>query len=175
MSESRVAIVVHPKIKLSVLGVVTFLITIVPLFAVLYWYTAALDIWRLLLALQILILAASLGVLFRQRRVFTEVANGQLRGNGIFSRTCTVDLEDIERVVTVEVYRNHPNETTTQFLAVGEHNRTLFRMRGQFWNEQDLDAVATAMNKPVHAAKDALTEKEFFEEYPGSAYWFERG
>jgi hypothetical protein len=174
LTESRVAVVVHPKLKLSALGVLTFVITIVPLFAVLYWYTAALDIWRLLLALQILLLVASLGALFRQRRVFTEVTGGQLRGNGIFSRTSTVDLDDIERVVMVEVYRNHPNETTTQFLAVGEHNRALFRMRGQFWNDADLSAIAAAIGKPLHVEKDALTEKEFFEEYPGSVYWFER-
>jgi hypothetical protein len=175
LSESHVAVLVRPKARLTVLGVLTFVITVVPLFAVLYWYTAAFDVWRLLLALQIALLVASLAALFRQQRVFTEVSDGFLRGNGIFSRTTTVPLDEIDRVVMVPVYRNYPNETTIQFLAVGEHNESLFRMRGQFWYDEDFRAVAAAIGKPVRLEQTPLTEREFFELYPGSAYWFERG
>lgn len=174
MTEARIKVLVHPKAKLNVLGVLTFLITIVPLFAVLYWYTAALDVWRLLLAIQLLIFVGCAGAFFRQRRVFTAVSDDDLSGNGIFSVTSTVPLDEIDRIVLVEVYRNHPNETTTQFLAVGEHQQCRFRMRGQFWNEADLLAVAAATGKPVHREKSALTEEEFFADYPGSAYWFEK-
>lgn len=174
MTESRIKVLVHPKAKLNVLGVLTFVITIVPLFAVLYWYTAALDIWRVLLVIQLLIFIGCAAAFFRQRRVFTAVSDTVLSGNGIFSATSTVPLDDIERIVLVEVYRNHPNETTTQFLAVGELNRCLFRMRGQFWNDADLLAVAAATGKPVQREKTAITEDEFFTDYPGSAYWFEK-
>lgn len=174
MTEPRADFVVHPKAKLNRLGVLTFVVTIVPLFAVLYWYTAALDVWRVLLAIQLVIAIGCTGAFFRQRRVFTAVSHTHLSGNGIFSATSTVPLDEIERIVMVDVYRNHPNETTTQFLAVGERNRALFRMRGQFWNESDLAAAAAATGKPVHREKSAITEEEFFTDYPGSAYWFEK-
>jgi hypothetical protein len=174
LSESHVAVLVRPKARLTVLGVLTFVLTVLPLFAVLYWYTAAFDIWRQLLALQLALFVASMAALLRQRRVFTEVADGVLRGNGIFSRTAAVPLEEINLVVMVPVYRNHPNETTIQFLAVGDHNETLFRMRGQFWYDEDFRAVSAAIGKPVRIEQTALTEREFFEQYPGSAYWFER-
>jgi hypothetical protein len=174
MTEPRADLVVHPKAKLSGLGVLTFVITIVPLFAVLYWYTAALDIWRVLLAIQLVLSVGGVGAFFRQRRVFTAVSDTHLWGNGIFSATSTVPLDGVERIVMVDVYRNHPNETTTQFLAVGEQNRALFRMRGQFWNESDLLAAAAATRKPLHREKSAISEEEFFSDYPGSAYWFEK-
>jgi hypothetical protein len=165
---------VRPKPALSRLGVLTFVITIVPLFAVLYWYTSALNIWRELLALQLLLLAGSLGAYWRQTRVFSAVTATTLEGNGIFSPTAIHALDSISRVVLVPVYRSHPSEASTQLIALDDRDHCVFRMRGQFWHASDMTAFATAIGRPVKKEPTAISEEEFFADYPGSAYWFER-
>jgi hypothetical protein len=165
---------VRPKSVLSRLGVLTFLITIIPLFSVLYWYTAPLNIWPGLLALQLVILAGSLGAYWRQTRVFSAVTSETLEGNGIFSPTAIIPLDDISRVLLVPVYRSHPSEASTQLIALNHHDQVVFRMRGQFWHAADMTGFANAIGRPVKIVPTAISEEDFFADYPGSAYWFER-
>jgi hypothetical protein len=165
---------VRPKSTLSGLGVLTFLITIVPLFGVLYWYTAPLNIWGELLALELLILVASLGAYWRQTRVFSAVSSTTLEGNGIFSPTAIHSLDNISRVVLVPVYRSHPSEASIQLIALDHRDHCVFRMRGQFWHPSDMTAFAHAIGRPVKVEQTAISEEDFFADYPGSAYWFER-
>jgi hypothetical protein len=165
---------VHPKSVLSSLGVLTFLITIIPLFGVLYWYTAPFNIWPELLALQLLILVGCVGAYWRQTRVFSSVSPTTLEGNGIFSPTSIVPLDSVSRVVLVPVYRSHPSEASTQLIVLNDHDHVVFRMRGQFWHASDMTGFASAIGRPVKVEQTAISEEEFFAEYQGSAYWFER-
>jgi hypothetical protein len=165
---------VRPKSVLSSLGVLTFLITIIPLFGVLYWYTAPLNIWPELLVLQLLILAGSLGAWWRQTRVFSSVSSATLQGNGIFSPTAIIPLDSVSRVVLIPVYRSHPSEASTQLIVLNERDHVVFRMRGQFWHESDMTGFARAIGRPIKVEQTAISEEDFFSTYLGSAYWFER-
>jgi len=165
---------VRPKSVLSSLGVLTFLITIIPLFGVLYWYTAPFGIWPELLVLQLLILVGCLGAWRRQTQVFSSVSAATLEGNGIFSPTAIIPLDSISGVVLVPVYRSHPSEASTQLIVLNRQDQVLFRMRGQFWHAADMTAFANAIGRPVKVEQTAISEEEFFAEYAGSAYWFER-
>ncbi|PRY65933.1 hypothetical protein B0I08_10983 [Glaciihabitans tibetensis] len=166
---------VRPKSVLSRLGVLTFLITIVPLFGVLYWYTAPYDVWTELLAVQGAILVGCLAAYWRQTRVFSSVSAATLKGNGIFSPTAIIARDTVSRVVLVPVYRSHPSEANTQLIALTHDDGCVFRMRGQFWHASDLTGFAAAIGRPVTVETTAISEKEFFHDYPGSAYWFEKG
>jgi hypothetical protein len=174
MNTSQYAVLVRPKPEMTRIAVVTFFITTVPVFAVLYWYTAPMGVWPEILAAHLLIAGACLVTAWRQRRVFSAVSDEVLEGNGIFSKMESVPLSTVVRVVLVPVFRSHPNEATTQLVVLGDGDRCLFRMRGQFWNDADITRLVEGINRPTTREHEALSEIEFFDTYPGSAYWFER-
>jgi hypothetical protein len=174
MNTSDYAVLVRPKPEMTRIAVVTFFITSIPVFAVLYWYTAPLGIWPQILAIHLVIAIASLIAGWRQRQVFSAVSASVLEGNGIFSPMMSVPLEEVVRVVLVPVFRSHPNEATTQLVVLGADDRCLFRMRGQFWNAADVATLVAGINRPTTTEREPLTESEFFTTFPGSAYWFER-
>jgi F0F1-type ATP synthase membrane subunit c/vacuolar-type H+-ATPase subunit K len=171
---SQYTVLVRPKPEMTRIGVVTFFITTVPVFAVLYWYTAPLGIWPEILAIHLVIAFACLVTGWRQRRVFSAVSDQVLEGNGIFSKMESVPLSSVVRVALVPVFRSHPNEATTQLVVLGDNDQCLFRMRGQFWNDADVTRLVEGINRPTTREREALSEDEFFDMYPGSVYWFER-
>ena len=174
MNTSQYAVIVRPKAEMTRIAVVTFFITTVPVFAVLYWYTAPMGIWPQILGIHLLIAAACLVTAWRQRRVFSAVSDEVLEGNGIFSKMESVPLSTVVRVALVPVFRSHPNEATTQLVVLGANDQCLFRMRGQFWNDADVTTLVQGIKRPVTREREPLSESEFFDTYPGSAYWFER-
>jgi hypothetical protein len=174
MNTSQYAVIVRPKPEMTRIAVVTFFITTVPVFTVLYWYTAPIGVWPELLAVHLLIAAACLVTAWRQRRVFSAVSDQVLEGNGIFSKMESVPLSSVVRVALVPVFRSHPNEASTQLVVLGADDRCLFRMRGQFWHDADVATLVRGINRPTTREREPLSESEFFDMYPGSAYWFER-
>lgn len=96
-----------------------------------------------------------------------------LRGNGIFSPLEEVELSSIARVDLVNTYVGLVSTPVCQLLVRDAEGARLFRMRGNFWNDGDLERVAAAL--PVAAARvtEPLDLRDFFRRYPGSAYWFE--
>jgi hypothetical protein len=116
----------------------------------------------------------ALGSWWRQSRVFTSVSSAALSGNGIFSRTATVALDDIARVALVPVYRSQPSDTAIQLVAVDQTGTCLFRLRGQFWHAADITQIAEAIGRPIDRPSVPLVEEDFFTAYPCSVYWFER-
>jgi hypothetical protein len=174
MTTSDYTVLVRPKPEMTRIAVVTFFITSIPVFAVLYWYTARLGIWPQILVIHVVIAIACLLTGLRQRRVFSAVSATNLEGNGIFSKMTSVPLHDIVRTVLVPVFRSHPNEASTQLVVLGDDDRCLFRMRGQFWHDVDVAALIEGIGRPTSTEREPLSESEFFETYPGSAYWFER-
>ncbi|NEM92150.1 hypothetical protein [Galbitalea soli] len=169
------AVVVRPKRSLLTTAVVTYVAITVPVFAVAYWYTAAVGGWEWILVLHILLALACLATLLRQTRVFAAVSGELVSGNGIFSRTQSVPRSAIARVVLARVYARDSSERTIQLVALDAGGRCLFRLRGQYWAREDLDTFAGAIGCQVVHAGAPLSQGEFFTTYPGSRYWFERG
>ena len=166
---------IRPKRELSHKAVLIALLTGVPLFAVLHWYTATCPEWQyLVLAVQLTLLLTGALTLWRQSKVFTRVAGGRLEGNGIYSAFESVALDGISRIVMVRVFRSSPDDAVTQLIAVGEDDECLYRLRGQFWHLADFRLLADGIAKPVTTRTLPLSESEFFETFPGSAYWYER-
>jgi hypothetical protein len=157
-----------------VTGVVVFVIIVVPLSLVLYWYSAQPSAWKWVVAVDIVLLVACLLTLLRQSTVFVAVMKTRLTGNGIFSRVVSVERSRIVRVVLAPVYNRNSSDTSIQFMALDSNGGCLFRMRGTFWHEPDLLAVAKALGVDVLRNDSPLSSAEFFDAYPGSRYWFER-
>lgn len=171
MTEAAVRIM--PRRSLLVSALVSIVVVLLPVSGLLYWFAVPRGQGHWVVLAQAVVVAASLGLLFRQLTVDTVVADGELRGRGIFSPMERVPLERIARVDIVHVYVGQSPETAPQLLVRDAAGTRLFRLRGVFWHAGDLEKVAAALPVPVTIAPEPIAVSEFFENYPGSAYWFE--
>jgi hypothetical protein len=148
-------------------------LSMIPIFGVLYWFGAQHDTWQIVLAVHLVILVGCALVLWRQSRVFSAVTETHVSGRGIFSPMVNVPLEQIASVTIVPIYVGQAPEPTEQLLIRDAAGHRLFRMRANYWNPGDLNAVASALPVKPTVVTDAISSKEFFHQYTGSAYWFE--
>jgi len=171
VTEATVRIV--PRRSLLLSGLVSIVVVLVPISGVVYWFAIPRGQGSWVALAQAVVIAAALGVLFRQLTVDAVVAEGELRGRGIFSPMLRVPLERIARVDLVHVYIGQSTETVPQLLVRDADGRRLFRLRGTFWHPGDLEKIAAALPVPLTVAPEPMTIDEFFDGYTGSAYWFE--
>jgi hypothetical protein len=164
---------VRPRPGLLAIAVATMLLVTSPLFGVLYWFASANGEWVDVLAAHLVILLLCLLVGARQLLVFTEVDDGRLRGNGIFSPVEEVELGRIARVDLVDTYVGLTPTPVRQLLVRDRDGARLFRMRGNYWRPGDLEKVAASLPVAAVSVTEPIDLREFFGRYPGSAYWFE--
>lgn len=162
-----------PRRSLVVTAVISIIVVLAPVSVVLYWFAIPRGQAAWVAVAQAAVIAVSLILLARQLSIDAVVADGELRGRGIFSPMVRVPLERIATVDLVPVYAGQSPETVPQLLVRDADGRRLFRLRGEFWHAGDLERIASALPVPLRRAPDALPLAEFFEAYPGSAYWFE--
>lgn len=162
-----------PRRSLLVSALVSIVVVLVPVSGVLYWFAAPRGQGAWVAIAQCVVVGFALVLLFRQLTVDTVVADGELRGRGIFSPMERVPLERIAQVDIVEVYIGQSTETVPQLLVRDAAGRRLFRLRGTFWKPGDLERIAAALPVETTVAPEPMTITEFFEAYPTSAYWFE--
>lgn len=171
MTDETVRVV--PRRSLLVSAFASILVVLVPLSLVLYWFAVPRGQGGWVVLADALVVVAAVGMLLRQLSLHTTVADGELRGNGIFSGLVRVPLERIARVDLVPVYLGQSPEPVLQLLVRDAAGRRLFRMRGTFWHTGDLERVAAALPVPMTVATEPIPVAEFFHVYPTSAYWFE--
>lgn len=169
----QTAVRIAPRRSLLVSALVSIVVVLVPVSAVLYWFAIPRGQGPWIALMQAIVVVTALALLWRQLTVDTVVADGELRGRGIFSPMVRVPFEKIAFVDIVPVYVGQSVETVPQVLVRDADGRRLFRLRGTFWHATDLAKITDAL--PVHArvAAEPMSHSEFFAAYPGSAYWFE--
>lgn len=166
-------VTVRPRRSLLRTGFFSIVLGMIPVFGVLYWFSLEHGTFFVVLIVHVLVALAATAVLIRQTMVHTAVTDSELLGNGIFSPLVRVPLERIARVDLVDTYVGQAPEAVTQLLVRDAEGRRLFRMRGNFYPDGDLERVAAALPVPASATEDPIEITEFFRTYPGSAYWFE--
>lgn len=167
------AVRIAPRRSLLVSALISIVVVLVPVSALLYWFAIPRGQGVWVAVLQAIVVAVGLTLMWRQLTVDTVVADGELRGRGIFSPMVRVPLEKIAVVDVVPVYVGQSPETVPQLLVRDADGRRLFRLRGTFWHARDLAKVADALPVPPQIAREPMSFSEFFAAYPGSAYWFE--
>ena len=170
---ARARVYVRPKSSLLGDAFVAIVLGTTPIFAVVYWFTSSHGGTQIALAVHAGVIALGLLLLWRQLRVFCAVIDDELIGNGIFTPLVRVKLASIRKVQLMPTYLGAAPEPVLQLLVTGDEGRRLFRMRGNFWHDDELRALAAALPVPVEETREAITMREFFTVYPGSAYWFE--
>jgi hypothetical protein len=153
--------------------VVSAALAFIPVFGVLYWFAIEHDSWQAVATVNLVVVLIGVALLVRQLSVHCEVTATELRGNGIFTPLVRVPLSRVHSVLLVPTYVGQAPEAITQLLVRDSRGRRLFRMRGNFWTEADLRAVADALPVRAGIVDEPIALSEFFRHYPGSAYWFE--
>ena len=164
---------VRPKYSLLSNAFAAIVLGTAPIFGVMYWFAWERGGVEFVVLGNILVLATGLALLWRQLSVYCAVTETELIGNGIFSPLLRVPLASIRGVVLVPTYLGAAPDPALQLLVLGEDDVPLFRMRGNFWHEHDLRALAGALPVPTESVREPMSVQDFFRAYPGSAYWFE--
>jgi hypothetical protein len=166
-------VTVRPRRSLLRTGFVSVVLAMIPLFGVLYWFSIEHGSWLAVFVVHVIVSLAATGVLLRQTMVHSAVTETELIGNGIFSPMVRVPLAEIAKVDLVETYVGQAPESVTQLLVRDADGKRLFRMRGSFYHDGDLQKIADALPAKTDVVTEPIGLTEFFRTYPGSAYWFE--
>ena len=164
---------VRPRRSLITTGFISIVLAMIPLFGVLYWFSIEHNSWLVVFVVHLVVTALAVLVVVRQLTVYSAVTRTELIGRGIFSPMIRVPLDKIAAVHLIETYVGQAPESVTQLLATDEEGKRLFRMRGNFYQVGDLQAIAAALPVKAQIASEPIGITEFFRNYPGSAYWFE--
>jgi hypothetical protein len=173
MTTTATTLRVRPRRSLVTTAFVSIVLAMIPVFGVLYWFAVQHGSWALVFVVHLAITIACLATLGRQLTVFTAVTATELIGRGIFSPIVRVPLNAIASVVVVPTYIGQSPDPVLQLLARDASGRRLYRMRGTFWNPEDLKAVADALPVTPDFVQEPIGIREFYRTYPGSAYWFQ--
>jgi len=164
---------VRPRRSLMTTAFVSIVLAMIPVFGVLYWFAVQHGSWALVFVVHVAVTVACLLTLARQLTVFTAVTDTQIIGRGIFSPMLRVPLSSIASVVVVPTYIGQSPDPVPQLLVRDASGARLFRLRGTFWNPDDLRAVANALPVAPAFVQEPIAIREFYRTYPGSAYWFQ--
>ncbi|WP_349899613.1 hypothetical protein [Parafrigoribacterium soli] len=164
---------VSPRHSLVRNGALSYVLLSLPLFGALYFLGAPRGTWPIALAVHLAtILLVSAGYL-AYLRTFIGVTNTEIHERSMFGSATVVPLSSVSHAVLVFTYRSSSTETTQQLLLCDENDRRLVRMRGIFWTESAMRAVAAVSGAPLEEDPHPMTSDTLFSQYPGTAYWFE--
>jgi hypothetical protein len=104
---------------------------------------------------------------------YLVITKGQLTERGFFGAPVTTPLSAIRSTILAHTFRTSSSDTLPQLIVRNDKGERILRMRGIFWTEASMRKAAAAIGTPLEEPTEALTSRQFFEAYPGSAYWFE--
>jgi len=168
---------VSPRRSLVRNGVLSYTLLSLPLFGALYFLSTSSAVLLTAIGVHVLSLVAAAAVYLRFTGVFIGVTSTAIYERSFLGRPRVMRISKIGHAVLVYTYRSSSIETMPQLLVRCVDHRRALRMRGTFWSEADMKAIATAIIATsgilLEERREPLTATTFFAEYPGSAYWFE--
>ena len=163
----------RPRLGLLLSGVLVLIIVPLPIVATLITLGVPGGSWPIALICG----AISIVVFFTGLYLFhtTEIviSSTRITERGFFSRSTSTPISAVNSLVLAHTFRTSSSETLPQLIVRNDRNERILRMRGIFWTEQTIREAAAAIGSPLEEPVDAVTSRQFFEKYPGSAYWFE--
>ncbi|GAB3132250.1 YdbT family protein [Marisediminicola antarctica] len=151
----------------------SYLLISLALFGSLYYLSIPRGTWPGLVAGQLVTILVCLTAYLRYRLTYIEVTTESIIERGFFGFTRRIPLSRVATTVLAETYRSHAPDSTPQLVVRDAAGRRLLRMRGTFWSLAAIRRVADATGVPTEHYPDPITSREFFANFPGSAYWFE--
>lgn len=155
-------------------GLIACVVSLTPIFIVLYFITIPDGPWVIVVATQAV---ATLAVTLACSGYFAVaiwVGPGVIAERGFFGRKTRFETSGIGSIMLAHTYSS-PDLTPIPQLFVCDHEgKSLVRMRGQFWPRETMDAVIEALPVPVTVDDDPVSIADLRHDFPGLLYWFER-
>ncbi|MGR2753388.1 hypothetical protein [Agromyces arachidis] len=147
----------------------------VPLLATVAWVASSLGRAALVATAGATLVFLGLAALTWHRYLRTRIQAGPdgLVECGFFGRVRRVARSDVAGVLRIHTYRGDTLETVAQLFVVDAAGRCLVRMRGTFWDDAAMDAIAPALGVPEWHRTEPVTLAELRASDDGLLYWFE--
>lgn len=172
MDEETSLVRVRARESLARAGLVSGLIAGIPLFGVLYWLSASQGSWRRVLVFHVLVVAIGAFAWIRYTGAFTAVTPTRLIKQAFFL-TRVVDRSLIASTKIGQTWRPGSSESVPQLLVLDAEGECLTRLRGAYWSLESMETVAGALGVPCSVESHPVTLREFYEQHPRAAYWYE--
>jgi len=152
---------------------VSVLLVAVPVFGVLTFLGVHNGTWRIGTIGALVTLAACIFIFIRYRHTSITVTDRSIEERGFWGGHNAFARTDATAVDLVHTYSPSVPEPAPQLLVLGADDRCLLRMRGVFWTAEAMHEVAAYLDPVMRVNDEAMTALEFYERYPGAAYWIE--
>jgi hypothetical protein len=164
---------VRPKAGIVRSGLLILLIVPLPIFGSLALLSAQNGPWPFAAFGEALcLLLCGLGFAL-YRRVFIGVTSNSIEERGMLGRHTSHPTADVATIVLARTFGTSSDDTLPQLIVRDRAGTRLLRMRGLFWTEESMLAVAKVIGEDVQVVEEPMPTAEFFTRFPGSAYWFE--
>jgi len=163
----------RPRRSLLWSGILVFIIVPLPIDATLLILGVTGGSWVIPVIGAAIVIAMFLIALYLLQTSYVTISATEIVEREYFTRPVSTPLSKVRTVVIAHTFSSSSSETLPQLLVRDAQGKRILRMRGVFWTEEAIRAAAAAIGSPVDEPADPLTSKQFFEQYSGSAYWFE--
>jgi len=155
-------------------GLLAIFVVSLVLFGVLGFLGISNGTWPLAVAGETISLVVIVVGLRLASTTYIAITADQIVERGFWGILNRHPLDTVHSVVLAHVFDGGTADDGLQLVVRDAADRRLLRMRGEFWESADVLAVVEAIGHPVVEPPDPMTLTDFFERYPGAAYWFER-
>jgi hypothetical protein len=163
----------RPKRSLLWSGILVFIIVPIPIVATLVTLGLPDGSWRISVGAEAIALVLFAIGLYLFLTTYVVISPTHFTERGFFGRAVTTPVTEVASVVIAHTFSSSSSETLPQLIVRNDRGERILRMRGIFWSEESMRVAAAAIGTPLEEPVDPLTSKQFFEQYAGSAYWFE--
>ena len=163
----------RPRRSLLWSAILVLVVVPIPIVATLVALGLPTGSWGISVVAEAVVLLLFFVGLFLFQTTYVVISATHFTERGFFSRTVTTPISEVSSIVIAQVFSTSSSETLPQLIVRDSGGRRLLRMRGIFWSEETIREAATAIGARVEEPTEPLTSKQFFEQYSGSAYWFE--
>jgi hypothetical protein len=88
--------------------------------------------------------------------------------------TRAIPVASVREVVSAGQYSSDPGVPHHELFVFADTGVRILRMRGQVWDELDIDAVSLALSAVPTRIDRVIRPREFSRLYPGSVAWYEK-
>ncbi|MES2171368.1 MAG: hypothetical protein V4479_11705 [Actinomycetota bacterium] len=167
-------LLLRPKIDLVRTAAVSTLLIAIPVFGALFFLGLHNGTWALPIAGMALTLAVCVIGFALFRATFIGVTATTIEERGFWGGRITSPRSAIASVALASVYSWGLSEPTNQLIVRDSRGSRLLRMRGGYWSIDAMRSVIASLDVTPTLPSEAMSRKEFFDSFPGAAYWFER-
>ncbi|QWT24838.1 hypothetical protein KPL76_05615 [Subtercola sp. PAMC28395] len=166
--------ILRPSAQLFIQSRTVAAASALPVFAAMLWFAIPRGTWPRVLVAIVVVAAAYLVAIYLLSSVRIVLDRDGITENGFFVHQRRISAKRIANVVIVQVYRGQSLDTAQQLFVLDATGELLLRMRGQYWSDENLGAVASAYGVPVRRASEPISRAELRENYADVIFWFEK-